>query len=376
MGASIIVYYLLFVTIGYTGVSTGPTLPTLAAQTGSTISQISIIFSARSVGGLIGSLWVSRLFDKISGHKLLALVSGALAVLMFFTPLIPSLSLLGMLMVLLGLSEASIDIGGNTLLIWLYKDKAASYLNGMHLMFGIGAVIAPLVVAQILLRTGGIKWVFWLISIAPLILMVILLKIPSPEKNIKKESESVKFEGGVIVLALFFYAYVAAEVAYGGWIYTYTVATNLADDVTAAYFNSAFFLALTIGRIISIPMATRFRLYKIVQWNFIGAFISMAILIAGRELTEALLIGSIGLGLSFASMFPSMLSIADKYLGVSGKIMGWFFAASSLGAMTVPWLIGQLFESVGPQSFIWSILVVLVISLVSFISFEKKYVRI
>jgi nitrate/nitrite transporter NarK len=34
---------------------------------------------------------------------------------------------------------------------------------------------------------------------------------------------------------------------------------------------------------------------------------------------------------------------------ITGRVTGWFFVGASLGGMTLPWLIGQLFESVGPQ---------------------------
>ena len=34
---------------------------------------------------------------------------------------------------------------------------------------------------------------------------------------------------------------------------------------------------------------------------------------------------------------------------ITGRVTGWFFVGASLGGMFLPWLIGQLFESVGPQ---------------------------
>jgi hypothetical protein len=36
---------------------------------------------------------------------------------------------------------------------------------------------------------------------------------------------------------------------------------------------------------------------------------------------------------------------------MTGGITGLFLVGSSLGGMTVPWLIGQFFESVGPRVF-------------------------
>jgi hypothetical protein len=42
---------------------------------------------------------------------------------------------------------------------------------------------------------------------------------------------------------------------------------------------------------------------------------------------------------------------------ISGRAMGWFFVGSSAGGMTVPWVIGQLFEPVSPQAMFWVILI-------------------
>ncbi len=57
---------------------------------------------------------------------------------------------------------------------------------------------------------------------------------------------------------LFLFFYVGAEITFGGWVYTYAVTLKLASAAGAAYLTSAFWLAFTVGRLISIPAATRF----------------------------------------------------------------------------------------------------------------------
>jgi fucose permease len=51
-----------------------------------------------------------------------------------------------------------------------------------------------------------------------------------------------------------------------------------------------------------------------------------------------------------ASIFPTTITLAGRHLPISGKITGWFFVGASAGGMIFPWLIGQFFEPVGPQS--------------------------
>jgi len=47
-------------------------------------------------------------------------------------------------------------------------------------------------------------------------------------------------------------------------------------------------------------------------------------------------------------------------------VMGWFFLGASAGGMTLPWLMGQLFEPVGPRVTMLALAVDLVLALVVF----------
>jgi fucose permease len=63
----------------------------------------------------------------------------------------------------------------------------------------------------------------------------------------------------------------------------------------------------------------------------------------------AVLIGTIGLGLSMASIFPTTLSFAGQRMRMTGQLTGWIVLGSSAGAMILPLIIGQFFQSVGPS---------------------------
>src|SRR5262249_9087347 len=59
--------------------------------------------------------------------------------------------------------------------------------------------------------------------------------------------------------------------------------------------------------------------------------------------------GAIGLGLAIAPVFPNIFGLAERFLGLSGKVTGLFLVGSSAGSMFWPWLTGQFFKSHGPQ---------------------------
>jgi FHS family Na+ dependent glucose MFS transporter 1 len=83
--------------------------------------------------------------------------------------------------------------------------------------------------------------------------------------------------------------------------------------------------------------------------NLMGCLASLAVLLIFPYSTAVLWIGSIGLGFSLASIFPSTITLANQQLNLSGRITGIFIVGSSAGAMLLPWAIGQLFEARGPQ---------------------------
>ena len=58
-----------------------------------------------------------------------------------------------------------------------------------------------------------------------------------------------------------------------------------------------------------------------------------------------------------------MISLAARHLTVTGQVTSWFIVGASLGSMSVPRLIGQFFESVGPQVMMLTILITLVLAL-------------
>jgi FHS family Na+ dependent glucose MFS transporter 1 len=72
-------------------------------------------------------------------------------------PVIQNLWLLVGLIFLIGIMQSSIDVGENTLMVWLHGNKVAPFMNGLHFSFGIGSFTAPLIIAQSLKGTQAIN---------------------------------------------------------------------------------------------------------------------------------------------------------------------------------------------------------------------------
>lgn len=372
--AATLAYYAGFIALGLTTASLGPTLPGLAEQTQTRLGEISFLFTARSFGYLPGSLFSGRLYDRFRGHPLLAVGLIGMAAVLAAVPLTPLVVALAAILFLVGAAEGFIDVGTNTLIVWVHREKVGPFMNGLHFFFGVGAFLAPLLVAQIALISGGIAGAYWALAvlIAPVALNI--ARLPSPPilraRAANGERERVQY-GLVALIALFFFLYAGAEVGFSGWIFTYVTRRGLADETSAALINSIFWGALTLGRLISIPIAMRFSARTLLAVDLAGAAASAALMVALPDAMPALWIGAFGLGLSMASVFPTMLSLAGARMTMTGNINSIFFAAASAGGMSVPWVIGQLFERAGPQALMWAILLCMILSSAAFILLER-----
>lgn len=343
-------YFAAFVGLGMVVAVLGPTLSGLAEHTKTQLSEISFLFTAHALGYLLGSLFIGRLFDRLPGHFLIAAVLLITALMMAMVPLIPFLWILIVVLLILGMCGGSLDVGGNLLLIWVHRREVGPFMNALHFFFGLGAFLSPVIIAQTVLMSGDITWGYWLIALLILPVAIWLVRLPSP--SIQSEPDN-DLRGKVniwlvILIAFFFLFIVGAEVSFGGWIFTYAVSLGLAIETAAALLTSVFWGSFTVGRLLSIPIAARVRPHRVLFVDFMACLVSLIVIMLFPNSPVALWLGSFGVGLSMASMFPTMLTLAEKRLAMTGKVTSWFFVGSSVGSMTMPWLVGQLFEFGGP----------------------------
>lgn len=351
-------YFATFIGLGMTAASLGPTLLGLADHTHSNLSQVSYLFSSRSLGYLIGSMRGGRAYDRLPGHLIMAFMLIAMAGMLVLAPITPLLWVLIALLFLLGIAEGTIDVGGNALLVWVHHGRVGPFMNAIHFFFGVGAFIIPIIIAQTILRTNDINWAYWLLSIYLVPVAIWLTRLPSPKApRAISHPENQHFDGRLVILiVVFFVLYTGAEGSFAGWVSAYATELNLATVATAPYIASIYWGFFTFGRLLGIPLATRWSAQKMLSWDLFGALIGMALILAFPTSIEMLGIGSAILGLAMASMFPSMLVYAEQHLSLSGGVVGWFFVGAGAGVMFLPWLIGQLFESSGPWVAMWIIL--------------------
>ncbi|MCA9930591.1 MAG: hypothetical protein KC419_19035, partial [Anaerolineales bacterium] len=211
-----------------------------------------------------------------------------------------------------------------------------------------------------------IQWAYWLLALLVLPAALLILPQSSPTSIIDNTEEKAASRLNyrlIGMIGLFYFLYVGLEVGFSGWVFTYATTLNITGAAAAAYLTSAFWGALTVGRLLAIPIATYLRPRAILFSDLLLGMVSMGILLLWPQHVVALWMGTIGLGLSLASVFPTMLSFAERRMTITGQITGYFFVGASLGGMTLPWLMGKLLDNIAPIAIVWFVLISLVVEI-------------
>ena len=344
-------YYASYIILGLITSVIGPTLPGLAEHTRTNLSEISFLFTAHSLGFMCGALLAGRLYDRVRGHPLLAATFLCMTAMLLLVPLASLLWILAGILFILGIGEGILDVGGNTLLVWVHGSRVGPYMNGLHFFFGLGALLSPIIVAQTIRLSGDINWAYWVLAIMTFPLIIVFLRLASPPIHGSEGTHGDRDRNYllVVLIGLFFFFHVGAELSYGGWIYTYALRRGIANETMAAYLNSSYWGALTLGRLIGIPVSTRLKPGAMLIIDLLGCFVACAVVLIWNDSAAATWVGTILMGMSLASLFPTSINLAERNMKITGAVTSWFLVGSSIGAMFFPWLIGQYIETTGPH---------------------------
>lgn len=361
-------YYFLLIIIGLDAATIGPTLPSLAAQTGSTLAAISAIFIAGPIGYTLGTMGGGWVFDRFPGHVALAVAEFGVAAMLALMPFAPSLEVLLVILLVKGVANGFINTGANTLLMWMHGEKSAPYMNALHFFFGLGAFMSPILVAQLLSAGGTYHQGFWILASLGLLAGIYLATLPvgpRPPEHIAPANGARTplhpYLPVLIAAMLFLFFYVGAELTFGGWVYTYAVTLGLASTVTGAYLNAGFWLSFTVGRLVSVAAATRFSPQQVIP----GALVA-GLALAAPGSTAILWLVVIGLGFFMAPIFANGLTLAGQSVPLTAQLTSIILLGDSVGGMALPWLTGQVIERLGAQSMTWLVFASLALNLAAY----------
>ena len=337
-----------FIALGCSVLILGPSLETFRLGAHVSKSQIGLLISAGSVGYLLGSVLTGRLLQRYLAHRVLGTGLLAIALTLVGLTSVHSLIALAALESFLGVGAAMVDVTGNTVVLWVHKGGAI--MNALHLAFGVGGILAPIIVSKSLSWTDGIRAGYLVVAAAVAMIAVAVLLRPSPENPHQVGSRG--FPSGksrlLILAMLWFVSYAWVEVGFQSWIFEYGTARGLNRLTQAAYLGTTFLVAFSLGRLISIPLASRASARIMMFADLALCIVGLCVMLVGGRNVVAMWTGTILFGFGTASMFPSMLSMAEPNIPSTSSVTSTFLIGSSIGSIFLPVLIGALIDRHGP----------------------------
>ncbi|GAB3468850.1 MFS transporter [Actinophytocola sediminis] len=314
-----------FVVIGALQAAYGPAVPAMRDRFDVSDGAVGLALSTHFVGALLGVLGTPALRGRVSNRTflaaaLIAMIAGGLLFAAAPTwPVALGAALVG------GVGFGWIDVGVNEMFLEAYGSDSTGMLNALHGTFGIGAVLAPLLIG--VLPDGWYPVAF--IACAALC-VVALATLPGVHgRGSSRRSGGRSRELSVlritVLFSVFFALHVGVESGVGGWETAHLVELGWATG-TAATATAGFWLAMTAVRFAVHPLAKRFSAEQIL-------FASIVVMLAGTALAFSAPLAPIGYvvaGIGVGPLFPTgLVWLSQKVPGATSYVI----ASSMFGGM-------------------------------------------
>ncbi|WP_245900899.1 MFS transporter [Deinococcus yavapaiensis] len=333
---------LVFVLIGATQALYGPALPSLSRQFGVSVSTAGLLISAHSLGALLGVLSAvplqGRPFARWRAGVAVALLGVGAALLAVASSW--SAALLAAL--LIGLGYGAITVGLNSLFAAGFGPRSAAMVNLLNALFGVGAVLGPLVVAA---APANARLPFVVIAASALLLLPFAValddRVASAPNTSRPRSPKGPLVGFIMLLALG----VGVEASSIGWNATYLVSLGKTPQA-AASFTALFFVLFTLGRLAAVPLSLRFAPPILV---LVALTLAMGLLLVAH-VPSAAPYALVALGGALAAVFPNTFTWASRAVQARQDATAVIVAGALLGSTIFPAVVGRAVALFGERA--------------------------
>jgi fucose permease len=350
----------VFLASGTMLASVGPSLPFLARQTEQELATLSWVFTAFSAGVVLAQTVFGRATRR---YGLRLVIVAGMAVMgggMLWTTLATSLTALLSISALAGFGFGGVIAGGNVLVANLFAERSATALNGVNVFFGVGAILGPVIVGQADERLGMPQAALWIGSALILALAPLMLWLAgAPQAPSAEEAHApavAPLRATAWLLGILMLIYTGTEVGFAGWVTVYMQRSAGMGIAEATLVASAFWLALTAGRVIGAALGMRVTARALLLTSLAGLLAGAALLALSVGAPGPSLAGALLLGLSCGPVFPTALSVVTMAARGDGGAAGLALGLGNCGGLVLPALFGLLLASYGPPAMIGVVL--------------------
>lgn len=347
-----------FVVTGFVTTVLGPVLPWLSARWHLSDAEAGALFTIQFAGSIVAGALSGLIVARLGASRTLS--TGYALMAAGFAGLALGERAAGTLAIaVMGVGIGFVVPATNMIVARLTPERAAPALGALNFCWGMGAATWPMIVARFN-PVPGVRVALLLVSCLLLAMAVRMAWARFPVHILRPAAGSAPATwswGRLTIFGFCITLYSGVEAAFGGWIGEYTRRVTVGGSTmrweTAA---SAFWAGLAGGRgLLAVGLAPRFENAALFTGLvLVGAAIATLLVVAGLS---PVFVVAVLCGLGMAPSFPVTMAALSRE--VPPNVAQPMIALGSLGAATVPWLVGAISSGTGSLSSGLSALLVL-----------------
>ncbi|KAL4958108.1 MFS general substrate transporter [Aspergillus filifer] len=353
----------VFLIMGSNDAAYGALLPYLQKYYNISHMVVSVVFISPLVGYVLAALVNNKLHVTL-GQRGVAVIAPICHLIGYILACIhPPYPVLVIAYIFAGTANGLHEAAWNTYIGNM--EKSSEILGMLHGIYGLGAVISPLVATDLVTKLNVGWWYFYFFmigisAISAIICPLVFWRFTGPAYRKAREA-SGEMQGGLRdalftrvaartswLCAFLLLLYVGVEVTIGGWIVEIMLDVRYAEPYPAGMTATGYWLGITVGRMvlgfvtarIGTKVATALYIllsiaFALILW-LVPHFIASAISVA---------IQGFFLGPLFPSVVLVMTQLLPKHLHVAA--IGFVAAFGGGGAAVLPFVAGGIAQGSG-----------------------------
>jgi fucose permease len=256
---------------------------------------------------------------------------------------------------LAGAGQGALDASTNVLVAAVFEEKrVVSAVNLLHFAFGAGAVTSPVLISAASAAWGTPMPALWLAASLGAAVTFAAMRWaldakPRRVDGVQSSEGSIYARPALWLLSLLLLLAVGVEMGLGGWTTVYARQTTALTGGEIAMLVSAYWLALTGGRLLGAILGVRVTSRALATLSVAGLCLASAMLVLGSGTVAWTVAGTMVAGLSMGPVFPTIVVMGTElFRQAPSRAVTMIIAVSSLGGMVLPPLQGLLLERVSP----------------------------
>lgn len=341
--------YFAFFTSGMMSTLIGALLPFMKTEYQMSYVLSGAVISAHQIGNF-AALLIAGYLPYLIGRKnstltlSLGIVIGFLLMTLSGNPL-----LLLLAFAFTGIGRGTMSNITNVVMSEIAENKTAS-LNLLHASFAVGAFLAPFLA----ILTTSVFGVYWRVSAWVLVLfeLAVLFFLSrssltgKPKTKQKDEGRAFMRSGRFWLNTFILFFYLCGEASVIGWLVTYFNDTGRLSPGLALTTSSALWVFILVGRLICATLSVKMN--KNVLLIMLGALqIVFFLMMISVEHIALIYLSLFGFGLAMSGTYPTTLSTMDRKFNSSTIATGTCIATATVGAITMPIIVGSVAQAVG-----------------------------